>query len=796
MPHGPANRRAGGVHAAAWMVAACLVVGGASGPALARVFEPPADPVADDLDRRLREDVRPLLVTYCVECHSGAKPKGDLDLGTLATLRDATGMLDNLRVMKEMVSTGEMPPKKASQPSDHERLVVQQWLEGMENYSPPGGEVDPGWFTIHRLNRAEYRSTMRDLLGIDPKVMDVAERLPRDDTGYGFDNIADVLTMSTLAVEQYLDAAERSLAAALGPELEFGGAPRPVTPLVGTGKGQTLPSGGFFLYSAGAAEGVHEFAATGEYDIEVEAWETHGGDENAKLSLRIDGVETKTFSISGTQEHPQRVKVRVRIKAGRRTLSAHFTNDYWKPDAADRNLGIERISVAGPMDEGTTERPAAWKEIFRPREGGVAAAGEKARAQDIMERFAARAYRRPLRDDEREAFGSLFRSQREEGRSFESAVRMGLTAALVSPSFLYRSLENPDSGDPGRVYRLSGYELASRLSYFLWSSMPDERLISLARDGTLREDGVLREEVSRMLADARCQGFVDNFAGQWLQLRTLDTLAMDRTRFAEYDPELRAAMVGEAKMFFADVIRSDRSVKSFLESDYSFLNERLARFYGVEGVTGAELRRVGFPKGSPRGGVLTMGAVLTVTSNTTRTSPVKRGLYVLDQILGTPPPPPPADIPPLEQASAGREGATLREQLKAHVANPSCAVCHNRLDPLGLAFENFDAIGRWREEEGGRPIDAAGTLPGGASFSGPRELKQILLDRGAQFVETLSGKVLMYAIGRGLEPFDRSAVRRIAEYTGTHGDRMRAMIEAVVLSETFRSCRGREREHE
>jgi hypothetical protein len=295
-----------------------------------------------------------------------------------------------------------------------------------------------------------------------------------------------------------------------------------------------------------------------------------------------------------------------------------------------------------------------------------------------------------------------------------------------------------------------------------------------------------------MLEDPKSRAFVENFAGQWLSLRSLDGLAMDTARFPEYDPSLRAAMIEESQRFFADALASNRSVLSFISSDYTFVNERLASFYGIPDVSGKEFRRVELPQGSPRGGVLTMGSVLTLTSNTTRTSPVKRGLFVLEQILGTPPPPPPADIPPLEQSPVHGENATLREQLAAHVANPSCAACHNRLDPLGLAFEHFDAIGRWRENEGGRPVDATGTLPGGIDFNGSAELKQILLSRGDQFVETLSGKVMMYALGRGLEPFDRPAVNAIARSVKEQNNGFASLIEAVVMSETFRTCRGRE----
>lgn len=755
----------------------------------------PADDVALGLARRLEGEVAPLLEKYCLDCHSGKKAKGDVRLDLVKTLQDGLGMSAELSLAKGMLSTGEMPPKDELTPTAEERAVVVRWLEELLAYEPPAGELDPGWFTIHRLNRAEYRNTLRDLLGIDPTVVDVSARLPRDDTGYGFDNMADVLTMSPLAVEQYLDAAERAVELALGPEVRISDEQRRIWPIEGFGSGQMTPGGGFFLFANGSAEGSFRFPATGEYIVRAGAWETHGGDENAQLSLRMDGRELKEFAITGTKGKEETVEVRVRVSAGPHVLAAHFTNDYYVAKVADRNLGVEWISVAGPLDEKTTERPRAWQEVFGASDVKEMS-DEDARAELILGKFAQKAYRRAVSRAEREGLIGVYRTERDRGATFEGAVRVALSAALVSPNFLYRSLENPDGGDASVVYRLDGYELASRLSYFLWSSMPDEALMSLASDGRLLDEHVLRGEVHRMLADEKSAAFVENFAGQWLQLRSLDGLAMDRAKFPEYDDDLRSAMVNEAKLFFGEVLRGDRSVLEFVDSDFSFLNERLAKFYGIEGVEGGQFRRVALPKASQRGGVLTMGAVLTVTSNTTRTSPVKRGLYVLDQILGAAPPPPPPGIPPLEEATKANPNATLREQLALHVANPSCATCHNRLDPMGLAFENFNAVGKWRDDDGGRPIDATGTLPGGVTFSGPAELKSELLHRGEQFIQTLSGKVLTYAIGRGLESFDRPAVRRIAVQTRRDGDRFRTMIEAVVLSETFRTCRGREQGHE
>jgi hypothetical protein len=485
--------------------------------------------------------------------------------------------------------------------------------------------------------------------------------------------------------------------------------------------------------------------------------------------------------------------VRVRLNAGEHVVAASFLNDYYVKDKADRNLAIEAIRIAGPLDEATSDRSPQWNTIFVTGSGTM---DEHARAESILRSFATRAYRRPASSEQVASLLRVFKAERQAGRDFEPSVRTALTATLVSPHFLFRSVAHPQAADPSVKYTLDGYELASRLSYFLWSTMPDGTLLDAAADGSLLTDAGLASQVNRMLRDAKSAAFVDNFSGQWLQLRALDSIAIDRARFPDYDDALRAAMKTEASMFFGDVLRSDLSVLEFIQSTTTFLNQKLATFYGVPGVEGEAFRRVTLPEGSARGGVLTMGAILTLTSNTTRTSPVKRGLFVLDQMLGAPPPPPPPDIPPLEQSSKANPDATVRERLAAHVAVASCAACHNRLDPIGLTFENFDAIGHWRDTENGKPVDASGTLPGNIQLDGSEGLKRNLLARSDQFVEALAGKLLTYALGRGTEPFDRPAIHQIALRTRANGDRLSAMIESIVISDSFRSCRGRKPSHE
>jgi len=752
----------------------------------------PPDELAADLDRRFTQDIAPILDTFCLTCHSGDDAKADLRLDRLTGLLDIHRGGFDARLIREMVSTAEMPPKKKPQPTDHQRLIITQWLDAALAYVPADAPIDPGWFTIHRLNRTEYKYTLRDLLGIDPKANDLSAKLPRDDTGYGFDNIADVLSTSPVAIEQYLAAAETAIDLALGPIVEFGDNPRTLRPLEGR-NGNPLPQGGFYLYSNGPAAARFIAPLTGDYIIRVRAWEAQGGDAHANLSLRLDDRSIGEFEITGTRGDPQDLLVRVRCDQGDHRIAAHFTNDYYLANVADRNLGVESISIAGPLDESTSVRPAAWTGIFAADTPG---SPEESRAAAILRAFAGRASRRPADDGQVQSLLRVFSAERRAGRPFEPALRTALAATLVSPNFLFRTVAHPDAADPDSRYTLGGYELASRLSYFLWSSMPDPALLEAAADGSLLTDAGLAAQVPRMLADPRSRALIENFSGQWLQLRALENLAIDRSMFPEYDDDLRADMLSEATLFFGDMVASDRSVLDLIDSRDTFLNERLAAFYGVPGVSGKSFRRVPLPEGSPRGGVLTMGAVLTLTSNTTRTSPVKRGLFVLDQMLGAAPPPPPADIPPLEQSATADPNATVRERLAAHTAVASCAACHNRLDPLGLAFENFDAIGRWRETENGRPIDASGTLPGGVHLSGAGDLKRTLLARGDQFVEALTAKVLTYALGRGVEPLDRPAIRAIALRTRANGDRFSALIESVVLSETFRTCRGRKPSHE
>lgn len=772
-------------------VVAASALPGLAGLGLAGVPSP-VDPLVTDLEHRYWEDIEPMLARYCFGCHGEDRAKGGVRFDGILTLGDALDMADEMALARELIQTRQMPPAGEGAPSAGEIEVLSRWIRDALDYVPSDGAIDPGWFIIHRLNRAEYRNTLRDLLGIDPRGHDLAAGLPQDDTGYGFDNIAAVLSMSPLQIEGYLDAAERALEIALGPAVVESDTPRPVRNMTNTTGGRPLPTGGFVLNSNGARTGPVEIPVTGEYEIAVTTWGERGGDELPRLSVRVDRREVAAAFVEGLRDTPQTERVRLRLEKGTRQIAAHFTNDFWQPGVADRNLAIEQVTIAGPLP-GSVEHPPTRQSVLwsRPADDSVQAGRDAAAV--MLERFASRAFRRAVRPEELAGLVNLYARARAEGDTHEESMRVALSAVLISPGFLYRSIDNPQADEPQSIYALSSHELASRLSYFLWSSTPDEELHALAVAGRLNDDAVLRTQVRRMLADPKADAFIENFAGQWLHLRNLDRLSIDRTRFPEYTSELRDAMITEAVMFFGDLVRNNRPVTELIDSKHTYLNGPLAALYGFADLAGMgdQFRRVDLPEDSPRGGILTMGAVLTVTSNPTRTSPVKRGLYVLEQILGTPPPPPPPEIPPLEQAETQTaHHASLREQLAAHLTDMTCASCHNRMDPLGLAMENFNAIGQWRDADESGPIDASGTLPGGVSFVGPQELKEILLGREDLFIENLTRKLMTYALGRGVEPFDRPTVARIVEHTRENGDQITAIIEGIVLSDAFRKARG------
>lgn len=731
--------------------------------------------------------VRPFLERYCITCHGGTEPKADLalDVPTENLLADAVQWSDVLA----NVQAQTMPPDDAALPTAEERGVAVRSMRRVLADLQCGGEPDPGRVTLRRMNRDEYRNTIRDLLDVDYQG---ADDFPTDDVGYGFDNIGDVLSLSPLLMEKYLAAAERIVGQAI---VADGQPPLPVERyereridvIFATGKRDRLGD----LPSNGEAYVSFEAPAAAEYLLRVQAHGQQAGDEIVQMSLTVDQDVIATHDVKGTAAKPELFEHRVTLTAGSHRIAAGFLNDFWNPEAEnpkqrDRNLFVSLFEVHGPLDAALRPMPATHRRIVTARpepNANVATA-----ARQVVQPLAERALRRPATDEELARLTGLVQLAVDSGDTYERGVQLALQALLVSPSFLFLVERDPVGVAPGAAYALGDFELASRLSYFLWSSLPDEELRRDAAAGALREPERLAAQVSRMLGDDKATALAENFAGQWLQIRNLETIAPDLKQFPHFDGPLRTAMRRETELCFNHVMRENRSVLELLSADYTFVNEPLAKHYGIDPITGDEFRQVS-TAGTPRGGVLTQAAVLAVTSNPTRTSPVKRGRWVLEQILGAPAPPPPEAVM-LDDSPQAAAAASLRQRLEVHRANAECAVCHNRMDPLGFGLENFDAVGAWRDSDGEFPIDASGTLPGGTRFTGPMELKAILRGRSDEFRRCLAEKMLTYALGRGLETPDHCAVDDICQKLADDGDRFHSLVLNIVRSRPFQMRRA------
>lgn len=741
-------------------------------------------------DAFFEQRLKPFVETYCSACHVGDTPAGGIAFETYTSRDSLHEHLGAWKKVIEQLDFESMPPADEQQPDKAARREIVEWLKTIGTAPDEGGPVDPGRVTIRRLNRAEYNNTIRDLVGVD---IEPAADFPTDDVGYGFDNISDVLSMPPLMLEKFLDAAERVAGAAIMTVDPHASVVRRFEASDERVEGGTRDESTRNLYSDGEISVEHNFPVTGEYLLRAAAFGTQAGDEPVKMGFHVDRDDVEEVDVRAVSDAPGVYEVRTKIEAGRHRFAVSFLNDYYRPEGpederGDRNLYVEYLEVEGPLSLDPTPLSESHRRIIyrTPAEGE----SDEACARELIAKFASRAFRRPATDDEVARLVELFKLRRQEGGSLEQAMQLAVTAVLVSPHFLFRIEEDRQPSAPGEISApLSNYELASRLSYFLWSSQPDDELLAAAASGTLHDPAVREAQVRRMLADPKADALVRNFGDQWLQIRNLERLAPDAKQFADFDEPLRAAMAEETRHFLAGLIREDRSVLELLDANYTYVNERLARHYGLEGVTGEEFRRVDLPAGA-RGGVLTHASILTVTSNPTRTSPVKRGKWVLETLLGTPPPPPPADVPLLAEGEQAVLTGSLRERMLQHRANPSCASCHERMDPLGFGLENFDAIGRWREKDGEFEIDPSGTLPSGESFAGPAELRTILLGRAADFRRSLAEKLLTYALGRGLEYYDRTAVESIVSALEASDDRFTALIVAVAASDPFRLRRA------
>jgi hypothetical protein len=562
---------------------------------------------------------------------------------------------------------------------------------------------------------------------------------------------------------------------------------------LGDAGGEPFKDNGRILTSTGEIGTTFDFPRKGTYRLRVRAFGQQAGPEKVKMELRLNGKPVKLVEVAAEENEPGIYEAKLQVDSGKKRLAAAFLNDYYQPDDPnpahrDRNLIVDWIEIQGPSGDATRDLPGSHKRILfrKPAKGE-----ERDCARAILERFASRAYRRPATKTEVERLVDLAMLALKQGEPFERGIQLGVIATLVSPHFLYHVEVDRGQGPPGPPRPLNDFELAARLSYFLWSSMPDETLFDLARKKELHRAEVLEAQARRMLRDPKAQALVANFAGQWLQLRLLKTVTPDPKRFPSFDEALRAAMQRETELFFQAVMTEDRSILDFLDADYTFVNERLARHYGIPNIQGDQFRKVAL-RDQRRGGLITQASILTVTSNPTRTAPVKRGKWILEQLLGTPPPPPPPDVPQLKEEREGPLSGTLRQKMEQHRANPSCASCHAQMDPLGFGLENFDAIGAWRDKEGDLPIDASGTLPTGQSFQGPKELRALLRGQDRAFARCLTEKMLTYALGRGLEAPDACHVDKIVAALARDKHRFSRLVVAIVTSDPFRKRKGQE----
>jgi Protein of unknown function (DUF1592)/Protein of unknown function (DUF1588)/Protein of unknown function (DUF1587)/Protein of unknown function (DUF1585)/Protein of unknown function (DUF1595) len=726
------------------------------------------------------QNVIPLFQETCAICHddkhlsAGLNIAAYLDPATFVSKRDMWE-----RILTKLRS-GEMPPLTVEQPDPEQVIGLITFVQGELDRIDRTARPDPGRVTAHRLNRVEYANTVRDLLGVDFRASD---EFPADDSGYGFDNNGDVLTVSPALMQKYLAAAERIAARAVG------GDPLP-TPAVFTRHTRVR------RVSDDVTELKEILDYDADYSIKVSLTGSRGAtDPPVTLVISVDGKPVKTVNVpvqmsavnkqaGGTQRNVQ--DVTVFLPANEHTFRAEFVNDEEElkriPEKSrtDQKLNIvpEFIDVAGPFPPAAPHVVQKKALVCDPASGALC-------VNRMLSTLARRAYRRPVTPAEVARLVATFGKAKAAGYPPKQSLQFAISAMLVSPQFLFRLEHDPGAG---KVGRLTDVELASRLSYFLWSSMPDDQLLRLGEANRLHQPAVLTAQVKRLLADPKSAAFSDNFAGQWLETRSLDAVRRDAKRFPEWNTQLKEAMREETRLFFESIVRENRPVSDFIDAKYTFLNELLAKHYGIEGVTGPAFRQVELTT-DQRSGVFTQGSVLTVSSYPTRTSVVLRGKYLLENVLNAPPPPPPPDVPVLDEAAVG-VARSLRVQMETHRSVALCASCHSKMDPLGFALENYDAIGKWRSDDGKFPIDASGTFPNGATFDGPAAMKALLRNSMPEFTRSLAEKMLTYALGRGVESYDRAAVKKLVQDTTADGYRMQSLIQGIVKSLPFQERRG------
>lgn len=724
--------------------------------------------------------VKPVLLKSCSPCHNEQNASGSVNIKPFTEPDSLVAYRDDWERLIKKVRSGEMPPKGFPRPAQAQIDGLLGYVQGEFEKADAKVKPDPGRVTARRLNRVEYTNTIRDLLGVDFRA---DQDFPTDDSGHGFDNIGDVLTISPLLMEKYLNAAERISARALGLD------PLPKKPIE-----IELHSKDKRIRRVGPSliEGSQRIEWDGEYDIEIGLPGERVGGAPVLLGFWMDGkllhtqmIETKPSGLVYFNPYSAE-QFRLFLPAGEHRFRAGFIDDaFVKTLAAEdlykdkKNKFLNMIKFVGPY--AAKVQPESRKALLTcdPASGGVC-------VEKILGGLARQAWRRPVTAAEVKSLAKFVALAKAEGQTAEQGLQVAMTAMLVSPHFLFRIERDLFPNDPTKAHPVSGYELASRLSYFLWSSMPDEELLRVAPK--LNDAAVFEGQVRRMLNDPKSASLAANFAGQWLETRNLNSVKPDPKKFPEWNPELRDAMQEETRLFFEEVLRKNLPVSAFLNANFTFLNETLAKHYGIDGVTGPDFRRVELT-GGQRGGVLTQASVLTVSSYPTRTSPVIRGKYILQNIFGAPPPPPPPDVPLLDEEKVGSNGP-LRKQLEQHRSSAMCASCHNRMDTLGFALENYDGTGKWREKDNGFPVDSSGTLPTGKAFTNPVELRVALAADLAEFSQNLTEKMLTYALGRGLERYDRRTVAGIRERVAADEYKFQTLIFEVVKSLPFQTKRA------
>ncbi len=728
---------------------------------------------------------------HCYECHGEKSKKADLDL---TKFKDAATILKEQKHWKSVlhqVNTGEMPPKKQPQPTAQELANFNAAIENSFALAEKSAKPDPGRVTLRRLNRTEYNYTVRDLLHVD---YNVAEDFPADDIGYGFDNIGDVLTLSPVHLERYLAAAEGVAARAIVLD--------PPKPPTRTTSSNFLEPGGYGSENTtrpvtrGFLLVRQKVTVDGDYIFRVRAGVTNAPDgEPIKMALLVNDEVKQTVTVQEPIRKWENFELPIKLKAGEHVFSIKYLNPVTS-GATNRMLFVQSFQIIGPADT----RPEFQQRIA----ARLVNTPPDRKLREFAQWFLTRAFRRPPTPAELDRYLKVAETAANGAKGqWEAGVQQLLKVVLCSPKFLFRVELDSLPRYPG-AHPMDEFQLASRLSYFLWSTMPDEELLNLAAKNQLT--AALDNQVRRMLKDPKAESLTKHFALQWLQLERLKIFAPDNKLFPAFDERLRTSMQRETELFFGEIIREDRSVLDLIDADFTYLNESLAKHYGIADTAGNvlyqkktqtggqaiprnEFVRVALPM-KERGGLLTHASILTVTSNPTRTSPVKRGKWVLEQILGTPPPPPPPDVPELDGQKTLT--GTLRQRMEQHRENPSCAGCHKQMDALGFAFENFDAIGRFRAKTDEGAIDASGTLPDGKSFQGPAELKTILKGKQELIVRNLAEKLLTYGVGRGLEFYDNRALNQICAQTAKADYKFSALITAIVKSDPFRLRRGTE----